>query len=303
MPRRSFQAMGGETEIVVAGGEGRERAAAADIAAQFEEYEGRLSRFLPWSELSQLNATAGSGERFAASGVLFDAVQAALGWAERTGGVFDPTVLDSLESWGYDRQFDAMGEGVPAGPVDAGAKSDWRKIEVDADLRTIRLPANTRIDLGGIGKGFTVDRAVGAVDTARVLVNASGDMYAKGDGPDGDGWIIGVQDARRRSRDRYVLRVSDRGVATSGCTKRAWMRGERRYHHLVDTRAMLPAETGVLTCTVVAEDATTADVLAKAVLLLGPERGIALADEFGAACLLVTASGDVTNERWKEYLA
>jgi thiamine biosynthesis lipoprotein len=240
-----------------------------------------------------------------ASDVLFDAVSLARAWAERTEGVFDPTVLRALEACGYDRTFDEIvvdDEAAQVHPCDA---QRWREIELDRERRAIALGGDFGIDLGGIGKGFTVDRAIDALGPgANAMVNASGDLYAAGAGPEGHGWLVGVQDPSRPEEDLCVLRVANRGVATSGAGKRNWRRGDERYHHLIDTRAMRPSASGALSATIVAEDATTADVLAKVAFLLGPGAALDMASEFGAGCLIVDERERLTtNAAFEEYLA
>lgn len=163
-----------------------------------------------------------------------------------------------------------------------------------------------RIDLGGIGKGYTVDRAIATLGArANAIVSASGDLYAAGDGPDGDGWYVGVQDPFAPDDDLAVLNVNDRGVATSGTTRRRWAAGDLRYHHLIDPREGASSSSDLLTVTVVALTATQADVLAKTALLLGSERGVRMIERFGGAeCIAVTAAGDVlTTSGVSEYMA
>jgi thiamine biosynthesis lipoprotein len=154
--------------------------------------------------------------------------------------------------------------------------------------------SGARIDLGGIGKGFTVDAAVRSLGAAaNAMVNASGDLYAAGPGPEGDGWHVGVQDPFEPSEDVAVLRVRDRGIATSGRAKRHWSIGDARYHHLIDTREQRPSASGHLTVTVIAATATAADVLAKTAFLLGPAEGVACVGRLGAECIAVSRYGDV----------
>lgn len=289
----TFHAMGGTVEAQIVGGAPADEAA---VEALFAQHEQTMSRFLPDSELCALNSTTRAS--FHASPLLFDAVQEALSWASITDGLFDPTVIDALEASGYDRTFDDIGSGAvalskrPSASVKLG---DWRSIELDADRSLILMPVGVRIDLGGIGKGYTVDRAVAVLGpSANAMVNASGDLYAAGDGPDGHGWNIGVQDPFAIDLDLVVLNVNDRGVATSGTNYRSWTIGDTRYHHLIDPREQRSAESDLLTVTVVAPTATQADVLAKAAFLLGSGGGIQFVERFeGAECLAVTAAGDV----------
>jgi thiamine biosynthesis lipoprotein len=294
--------MGGTVEVQLP----TERAADAPrIEALFAAHERALSRFLADSELCALNNAAPSP--FAASSVLFDAVSEALGWACVTDGVFDPTVIEVLEASGYDRSFDAISSGAAIAVAERPkTRAQWSAIELDAEHNMITMPAGTRIDLGGIGKGYTVDRAIAMLGpAANAMINASGDLYAAGDGPDGDGWYVGVQDPFALDLDLAVLNVNDCGVATSGSIKRRWMAGDTRYHHLIDPRERRSSESDLLTVTVVARTATQADVLAKTAFLLGSREGPRMVERFdGAECVAVTTAGDVlTTSGMAEYYA
>ena len=290
----TFPAMGGSVELQFPDGGAAE---AERVQALFAAHERALSRFLPDSELSALNNA--SPPSFHASPLLFEAVSEALGWACVTDGIFDPTVIDALEASGYDRPFEHIGRGAPIAMAERPrtTRVSWRAIELDADRNLIGMPAGTRLDLGGIGKGFTVDRAMAALGSrANAMVNASGDLYAAGDGPDGDGWYVGVQDPFATNRDLAVLNVNDCGVATSGSIKRHWTIGDTRYHHLIDPRERASAASDLLTVTVVAPTATQADVLAKTAFLLGSHAGLRMIERFdGAECLAVTDAGDVVS--------
>ncbi len=292
---REFAAMGGTIEVQLVN---RSEADADGIEALFASYERTMSRFLPDSELCALNASAGAP--FEASSVLFDAVRLAIEWARATDGTFDPSLLDELEAAGYDRSFEQLAVGVTARPSPAGRRTArWREIVIDDVRRTITLPAGVRLDLGGIGKGFTVDRAIASLGAgANAMVNASGDLYAAGDGPEGDGWYVGVANPFDMEHDVAVLCVRDRGVATSGSARRHWTAGDRRYHHLIDPRAGVSSDSDLLTVTVVATTATEADVLAKTAYLLGSGDGVRFIEQRDAcACIAITLRGDAIRSR------
>jgi thiamine biosynthesis lipoprotein len=292
---REFAGMGGTIEVqLVNRGEDH----AGRVQALFTEYERTMSRFLPDSELCALNAAAGAP--FEASPVLFDAVRLALAWARATDGTFDPTLLDELEDAGYDRPFDQLaGRVAPRPSPRPRHDARWRGIALDEARRIITLPAGVRIDLGGIGKGFTVDRAMALLgEGADAMINASGDLYAAGAGPEGDGWYVGVANPFEADHDVAVLRVRDRGVATSGSARRHWTAGDRRYHHLIDPRAGVSSDSDLLTATVVAPTAKDADVLAKTAYLLGSRDGVRLMEaREGCACMAITLRGDVIRSR------
>lgn len=295
--------MGGSTEVQVVG------AAAADpgrVETLFDAHEQVMSRFALDSELCALNSAATSP--FPASPLLFDAVSEAVGWACITGGVFDPTVIDALEATGYDRRFDEIDGRTIVVPKRTRplAPGRWRQILLDYEREMITLPWGTRIDLGGIGKGYTVDRAIAALGAgANAMVNASGDLYAAGDGPDGDGWYVGVADPLNPDRDLLVLNVNDRGVATSGASKRRWSDGDARYHHLIDSRTRRCSDSDLLSVTVVALTATQADVLAKTAFLLGSDDGLRMIERFdGVECFAVVRDGEaLASSGMAEYFA
>jgi thiamine biosynthesis lipoprotein len=299
----TFRAMGGHVELQLPRGNALD---AERLEALFAAHERALSRFLPDSELSALNNA--SATAFHASPLLFEAVSEALGWSCVTDGMFDPTIIDVLEADGYDRPFEHIGSRAPIAIAERPRTriANWRAIELDSDRNVITLPAGTRLDLGGIGKGFTVDRAVASLGCrANAMVNASGDLYAAGDGPDGDGWYIGVQDPFAPDRDLAVLNVNDCGVATSGSIRRQWTIGDAHYHHLIDPRERASGVSDVVTVTVVAPTATHADVLAKTTFLRGAQAGLRMIERFdGAECLAVTDAGDVvTTTGMAEYYA
>ncbi len=268
--RRDFRAMTTDIELVCLSGPRAER-----LLCRAERwtraYEERMSRFLPLSEMTRLNNSA--GRPFHASRLLFDQVAAALGFARRSRGIFDPTLLRQLEAAGYDRSIELIGPGPQRpGPAAAGQEA-YRRVVLNRKERTITLPPGIGLDLGGIGKGWAVDRLAGILGTPG-LVNAGGDIYASGRPPGEKSWLVGVEDPLGPERDLAVLAVRDRGVATSSVVKRRWRIGDHWAHHLIDPRTGRPSETDVLAVTVVAPTAVLADYHAKVALLKGAREGL-----------------------------
>lgn len=298
---RTFAAMGGTLEVQLPDSPPGQVGA---VAALFASYEQTMSRFRADSELTALNASAPAP--FRASPVLFDAVSQALAWACVTDGVFDPTMLDALEASGYDRPFDIVERHQQARPRQRHRTMRWRDIELDHERQVISMPEGVRIDLGGIGKGYTVDAAIALLGLRpNALVNASGDLFAAGPGPDGDGWYVGVQHPLRAQQDVATLRLSGRAVATSGVTHRHWSAGGEERHHLLDPRTGECTRNGVVSATVLARTATEADVLAKCICILGAAAGLRFLARFdGCEALVVKDDGGiVTSPGWKEYEA
>ena len=281
--------------VVAATGEAeRARGAAADVEALFRAGESALSRFDPASELSALNRAA--GRPFRASPRLFAVVEAALASAAATEGLFDPTILHALVGAGYDRSFEHLAAGAaPVAATGPGRGGGWREVRLDRQRRTIALPAGIGLDLGGIGKGWTVDAVVALLRRrgfASFAVDAGGDLFAAGVQADGSPWTVGVADPADPRRDLLTLAVRDRAVATSTRVHRRWRQGTAERHHLIDPRTGLPAATAVLSATVIASSVARAETLTKAAFLLGPDAGVRWLDLHpDAAGLLVLDDG------------
>ncbi|MCE9575897.1 MAG: FAD:protein FMN transferase [Deltaproteobacteria bacterium] len=261
---------------------------AAEIAALFAASERRFSRFDPDSELSRLNrATA----PMAVSRELFLAVRRARSYAIATHGLFDPGVGAALIASGYDRSFAPGALDRPT--AGAAAPASVLQLELDAATRTVVRPPGVTIDLGGMAKGLTVDRAA-ALGTGAFAVDAGGDAMLRGDGPDGDGWIVDVEDPRDPARVIASLRVRDRAVATSAPNRRWWRVGGAIAHHLIDPRTGRAAASDLLQATVVAPTAELADVLAKTAFLLGARAATRFLDgRVGLGAVLVDRGGGV----------
>jgi thiamine biosynthesis lipoprotein len=254
-----------------------------EVQRMFDKAERALTRFDPSSELSQLNRVAGRPCRVGS--LLFDALEMAVWAAQATQGLFDPTLLHVMEAIGYDRSFERIEQDQPMAaalprphPLPIRLSQPRRKRYEDIVLnrmrREITLPADVRIDLGGIGKGWTVDRAADWLAyRGAFMINAGGDLYAYGAPPGQEGWSIGIVDPWQPDQDILRVRVHQRAVATSTTSRRRWQRGGRQMHHLIDPRSGQPAETDVISATVIAHRVALAEVYAKTALILGAEAG------------------------------
>jgi thiamine biosynthesis lipoprotein len=289
MQRLDLRAMNSDIELLSGAPDADRRLRRAE--RWLKGFEARFSRFVALSELSRLNASA--GRPFPASPGLFELVSLALDLAQRSDGLFDPTVLAHLVSAGYDRSFDLV---PPIRSLAAGASQHhftWRDVSLDAETRCIVMPEGCGIDLGGIGKGWAVDRLAAMLGTP-CLVNGGGDVYAAGTPPDDDAWRVGVVDPFHGEQDLVVLRVAGRGVATSSSLRRRWRAGDAMLHHLIDPRTGRPSDSDAVQVTVVAPTATEADYLAKVTLLRGAAEGLAaLNSEPAAEGVIVRSDGSV----------
>jgi thiamine biosynthesis lipoprotein len=258
----------------------------------FAGVEAELSRFRSTSALSRLNRAAGHGPQVI-SPMLWTVLVAALDAAHESGGIYDPTVLRSLEHAGYDRSFDVI---EPVGPEELNAPpaptfGSWRRVRLDDATRSVDLPGDLALDLGGIAKGWTVDHvALALAPLGPVLVDAGGDLRVVGT-VDGELWPVGVQEPFTPERDRALVRLRCGALATSSIGGRRWQRGDRMLHHVIDPRTGTSADTDLYAVTVYAPDATTADVAAKVVLVLGSGAATAYLLKRGLSALLTATDG------------
>lgn len=289
--RSRFRAMGTDCTVTAVGGEYQLLLARRAIVAAVDEIEAcerSLSRFDPESELTLLNSAGGGW--FHASPRLFGAVSHAVDARARTGGRFDPTVLPAMLAAGYDRSFEQLDERVPAD------LAGWRAgggIDIDPAGR-LRLGDGVMLDLGGIGKGYSSERAADAMLRAwpglpGALVDLGGDIAVRGSAQDGAAWQIAVADPRGRAARLGVVRLASGGIATSGRDRRRFGPG-RSLHHLIDPSTGRPAGPGPVTVTVWARSAAEAEVHATA-LAVTPVRAAAgyVAAHPGLAALIVPA--------------
>ncbi|MEU8515876.1 FAD:protein FMN transferase [Kitasatospora sp. NPDC048722] len=228
------------------------------------------SRFRPDSELSRVNAAAG---RPVAVGELFAlALQAALRAAELTDGAVDPTVGRAVIGLGYDRTFAVLRpqDAVPL-PV-ARPASGRRRIAWDPRARRVLVPRGTSLDLGATAKALAADLAaerIAAATGSGVLVNLGGDLATAGPAPAG-GWAVGLADDQAATAPGPVVAIASGALATSGTTVRAWRRGGRTVHHVVDPATGHPAAPHWHTVTVAAATCVDANTASTAAIVLGP---------------------------------
>ncbi len=254
-------------------GEAVARAAAADIA----ESEQAMSRFREDAELVQLNARL--GEWVDVSPRLYRALSASWQAGRRTGGLFDPRVLRTLEALGY------AGAERKDAPDEPG---EWLFRAPRRRLVMLRAP----VDLGGIGKGLAVRWAAKIVRrvTSNYLLNAGGDLLAEGKGPDGSGWQVGVENPEKEGALSAALRTQGRcAVCTSSIARLRWHYGGVPVHHLIDPRTGRPGGGGLWAVTVLGPDPAWAEVQSKTLFLHGAE-GIAAAAR-GRAVIWIAQDG------------
>lgn len=267
---QTFRAMNTDVTLRVPGlGLVGEAALALAAAEVFADSERVFSRFEASSELASLNRAT---TPFRASRALFDALVGARAYFELTDGCFDPCIGGSLVALGYDRSF------VPERQMRASSyrparAASFLAVTLDPETCTVTRPEGVAIDLGGMAKGRTVDR-VAATLPAPSVVDAGGDGVMLGNGLEGEGYLLDVEDPRDPARVLLSVHVAARAFATSAPNRRTWRVSEETRHHLVDPRTGTSSTSDLAQVTVLAGSAERADVLAKTLYLLG-ERGAA----------------------------
>ena len=286
--------MGTVVQITVAHpDEGIARKALESAFEEIRRAEKLLSSYLPESEISAVNLRA-AREAVTVSEEVLEIIDRALETSRSSGGAFDVTVGPLMELWNFD-----SGGTVPAeNDLEAAlALVGFERLSLDREKGTVRfLAEGMKIDLGGIGKGYAVDRAAAALLEAGItnaIIDAGGDLRLLGHRPGKDFWRVGIRHPRDPGRLLLSLDLADRAVVTSGDYERFFMSGERRYHHLLDPATGFPA-TGCESVTVIAATAAEADAYATAAFILGPEKGLDfLRDLPGVEGIIVDSAGDL----------
>ena len=245
--------------------EARGLEAAQAALAELRRVEGVLSRFDGGSALSELHRQAGRGW-FGGAPELAAVLATALHARSATGGAFDVTIEPLMRAWGFREPRKA-----PPGERElAEATAAVAAAVIELDGSRIRLPArHTRLDLGGIGVGYAIDRAgevLGAHGVEAALLEVSGDLLALGAPPGSAGWEVEISDPRHAGTILARTRLQDEALATSGQSAEVVELAGRRHGHVMDPATGRPA-TRLLQATVTARTALAADVLSTASLV------------------------------------
>jgi FAD:protein FMN transferase len=260
--RRAVPVMGTIAEVGVVHRDERYAQGAIDAAiAALRAVDRTMTRFSDQSEIGRANLAAALAPVPVGPGTA-EVLAAGLVWAERSDGVFDPAIGGAVRFWDLGHR-----QAPPtAAEVRRLARPGlYRALELGRwggeDVVVYHDP-DIVLDLGGIAKGYGVDRAVVALrewGVTDALVNVGGDLYAMGRSATGDEWEVGVRDPDDPRALAARFRISDRAVATSGDYQQYFEHGGARYHHLLDPRTGAPRRGGVRSLTVAADCCMMAD--------------------------------------------
>ncbi len=268
------------------------------IESELARINRLMSTWEPESELSRFNR-ARPGVAFPLSPETVEVLQLAHRVSEASEGGFDVTVGPLVNLWGFGP--DMRPDEVPseAQLADTFARVGYRKLRIGPD-HAVR-EADLYVDLSAVAKGYAVDRVADrllARGFTDFLVEVGGELRAAGRKQDGSAWRIGIEvpDLAGRSAQR-VVRLSDIGVATSGDYRNYFEADGRRYSHTIDPQTGRPITHRLASVTVLDPSAARADAWATALMVLGPEKGLRIANEQELAAFFIIRADDGFTER------
>lgn len=267
-------------------------AAMEAVLADMRRIDVLMSTYKPDSEISRVNA--GAAQAPVPVGVeLFSMLQTAQYYSKLSSGVFDITYASVGYLYDYRAHLHPDDKAIAA----ALPGVDYRQLKLDPATHTVAFgKPGMRIDLGGIAKGYAVDRGIDLLKArgiGRAMVNAGGDTRVMGD-RFGKPWMIGIRHPDRK--DEVVLRmpIQDAAFSTSGDYERFFEEGGVRYHHILDPKTGRSPHA-VRSVTIIASNATRTDGLSKTVFILGPEKGLAFINSIpDADAIVIAADGKVS---------
>ena len=220
--------------------------------------------------------------------------------ARLSGGYFDPTISPIVAAWGFSAK---TGDSITPQLIDSLKQLvDYRKVRIENGKVVKENPA-MQLDFNAIAQGYTSDMIASFLESRGIsnyLVDTGGEIMAKGNKPDGKPWIVGIEkpadnwDSEQVVQTRIALR--DKGLVTSGSTRKYVERNGKRYSHCIDPTTGYPVEHQLLSATVLAENSVWADALASICMVMGMERSletIEAMDGVEAYYIFVNAEGEL----------
>jgi FAD:protein FMN transferase len=264
------------------------------VFREFDRLESLLSVWKNESDVVRMNTNAGIAP-VKVSRETLEVLAIAQQASELTRGKFDITFGALSDIWRFDHDQDNV---IPdRSLIEARLKRiDYRAVQIDTTAGTAFIDRpGTRVHLGGIGKGYAIDRAIALLKDRGFkdfLIQSGGDLYAAGTSG-GQPWTLAIADPRGAHDPFATVQISDGTFSTSGDYERFFMKDGKRYHHLIDPDFGEPA-MGCRSVTIVTNRAVMADVLSTGVFLMGPHEGMKLIEQLpDVEGVIVTAGNDV----------
>ena len=265
--------------------------ALAEAGTRIKEIEGLMTINAPGGDINRLNEAAGKSDVVLSPETL-TILETAKRYAALSDGSFDVTVGPLVKAWGV---FTDHPRVPPQDEINRLLKLvDYRMLTIDRAKSSARLDKSGQVvDLGGIAKGYAGDEAIKIYKSHNVksaYINLGGNVVVLGSKPDGSPWRIGIQNPRA-ANSLYVgvIKVTDKAVVTSGDYERYFEKNNVRYHHIVDTKTGYPADSGLISSTIVTDVSMDADALSTATFMLGLDKGMKLVKSLtGVEAIFIT---------------
>ncbi|MEN8261933.1 MAG: FAD:protein FMN transferase [Nitrospirota bacterium] len=271
--------------------------------AEIQKLDLLLNYFSDDSEISAINRAAGN-HPVKVSRETLDMMKKTLYISEMTNGVFDPTIAPVVSLWNFSK--DMSNPLVPSKNIIASTVKlvDYEKVKIDSDKLEVFLEDNDmELDLGGIAKGYAADRAVEAIKARGIkaaLVAVAGDIRGFGLNTSGNAWKVGIQNPRPDSLSDKPwediiasLHLGNMAISTSGDYQRFFIKDGKRFHHILDPETGFPAESDLVSVSVIAPEGYLSDSLSTTVFALGLERGLSFLESSGLDGVLINAEKKV----------
>lgn len=276
--------------------------AALQAFQEIKKIEQLMSPWVGSSDVTRINRSAGK-EWVKISPETLEVIKKSQEISRLSEGGFDITIGPLTQLWRRARE-----RGIPPAPEEVKQILElvnFKNLLFHPEGKVFLKKKGMAIDLGGIAKGYAVDRAFETLTSLgykNLIVNAGGDLRAGGL-KNSEPWSIGIQDPRSAEKVMARLSLSDAAIATSGDYEKFFIHQGKRYHHILNPKTGFPAD-GCQSVTILSKDGMTADGLATAVLVLGPEKGYALCQKIGdVECLIMDGEGKIIlSPRLKERI-
>lgn len=265
-----------------------ENAAAALESAEQELHtldKSVLSRTAEGSELYALNAANGETVIYGADDALPALIEVALTISDATNGAFDPTLAPVLDAWGFTKDEHHVPSADELAALLGHTGLDQVTLKETADGYSVALSDGTQLDLGGIAKGYAADLLRAQLEKESITsatLDLGGDVFVMGKKSDGSDWRIAVKNPADTESYLGVVAASDAFIVTSGVYERYFEENGVRYHHILDPKTGSPAESGLVSVTVLCENGAWADALSTACFVLGADGALALRNALSA---------------------
>lgn len=281
-----FFAMDTFMSVKVLGSDGE--SLAQQCESEINALESVLSRTREDTDIAKLNAADGAPVTLSDEGAKL--LSTALDLSAATNGAYDPTVAPLTDLWGIGTEHQQV-------PAQSDIDAELQNVgiaHVHENGDAVTLDSGSKIDLGGIAKGYAADLCADILKSADAdgLLVLGGNIYAVGTN-EGKDWNIGIADPDDSADTIAAVAVHDLSVVTSGDYERYFEQDGVRYHHIFDPKTGYPAASGLRSVTVIDENSTRADALTTALFVMGEDKGRAYCEENGIAAVFVTADKQV----------